>query len=142
MRRGDTVKLEGPLGNFVLGEPERKGIALICTDTGYPAVNSLLAQIINIEFEGYVMLIRITDRDEPPYLDNYCRSLRDALDDFHYCRVHQTEGANALLRVLGSLEIWDATGSTVRLAMPDNPRIESDLAAQLGQRGAEVVCFQ
>ena len=53
MRRGDTLKLEGPL--YLSWEPERKGIALICTDTGYPAVVSLLAQIINIEFEGYVM---------------------------------------------------------------------------------------
>ena len=142
MRRGDNLNLDGPVGNFVLGEPEREGIVLVCTDTGYPAVHSLLAQIINIEFGGYVILVRVVDRDEQPYLDNYCRSLRDALDDFHYCRVHQTEGVNALLRVLDSLEIWDATGSTARLAMPDNPHVESDLAAKLGQRGAEVVCFQ
>ena len=67
--------------------------------------------------------------------------LRDALDDFHYCRVHQCGGGNALLRVLDSLEIWDAN-STVRLAMPDAPQVENELAAELGQRGAEVVCFQ
>ena len=141
MRRGDTLKLEGPLGNFVLGEPERKGIALICTDTGYPAVDSLLAQIINIEFEGYVMLIRITDRDEPPYLDNYCRSLRDALDDSHYCRVHRATGAGAVLTVLDNFELWEASNSIVRLALPDAPQVENELATELRRLGADVVCF-
>jgi CDP-4-dehydro-6-deoxyglucose reductase len=82
--RGDRVGIRGPYGDFTLPEDCGSPLVLVSRGAGYGAVHGLLSQVVNLEVAAPVLLIRVCDDNEPPYLHNYCRSLNDALDNFCY----------------------------------------------------------
>ena len=88
LKKNDTVTLHGPSGDFTLTEGSRMPVLLIAFDTGFAAIKSLLEHIIALDHEQPVTLFWLWSGQGNPYLDNYCRSLADALDyfDYHHLR--------------------------------------------------------
>jgi CDP-4-dehydro-6-deoxyglucose reductase len=84
---GDSVRVDGPRGDFVLNEDSTRPLAFIAADTGFAPVKSLIEHAMALESAPAIHLAWIASRPGGHYLDNLCRSWREALDDFHYSAV-------------------------------------------------------
>ena len=81
---GDAVRIDGPRGDFVLDEESTRPLVFIAADTGFAPVKSLIEHAMALEAAPAIHLAWIASRPGGHYLDNLCRSWREALDDFHY----------------------------------------------------------
>ena len=80
----DSLEIEGPFGEFVLDESSPRPLIFIAFETGFAPIKSLIEHAISLEMNQPMRLYWIA-RDEPEhYLENYCRSWHDALDDFTF----------------------------------------------------------
>lgn len=93
LRSGAACELRGPVGDFVLGshQPDTP-LLFIAYETGFAPVYSLLEHVIALDWQAPLRLIWLADDARGLYLENYCRSLQDALDDFQF---HTAEVGNA-----------------------------------------------
>lgn len=83
LRREDPVILEGPEGRFVIKMDSRRPGLFVAWDDGFAPIKSLIQHALSLEVADSMHLYWVADR-LGHYQDNYCRSLEDALDDFHY----------------------------------------------------------
>lgn len=83
-RSGQAVEVSGPQGDFVLHEPSDRPLLLIAFDTGFAAIKSLIEHSLALNDERVIYLYWLNCRDEQPYMHNWCRSMQDAIDQFHY----------------------------------------------------------
>jgi len=84
LKRNDRVLIEGPLGDFVMDDDALQPLVFIAYDTGFAGIKSLLEHAIALEKEQPISLYWIVTPNSTPYLENYCRSIEDALDNFSY----------------------------------------------------------
>ena len=90
---GTSIDLFGPMGRFVLDEESSRALVLIVFDTGFAAAKSLLEHATAQESGRDIRLFWIACKPEGHYLDNLCRSWRDALDEFRYTPISMTGDA-------------------------------------------------
>jgi CDP-4-dehydro-6-deoxyglucose reductase len=97
----DTVRVEGPRGEFVLDEDSTRPLVFIAFDTGFAPVKSLIEHAMALDASESLHLYWIAG-EGGHYLDNLCRSWNDALDNFHYVPVKAAGGLadESLLRAL------------------------------------------
>lgn len=84
MRLGDSLKLEGPFGDFVYDENANRPVVLFAFDTGFAAIKSLLEHITAQEQELPIHLLWVSCGTDGLYMHNLCRSWQDAFDGFSY----------------------------------------------------------
>jgi CDP-4-dehydro-6-deoxyglucose reductase len=84
LRKNDPVDIAGPWGEFTLIEDSPLPILLVAFDTGFASIKSLLDHIIALDSGVAVHLVWLSLGERPPYMENYCRSLADALDYFSF----------------------------------------------------------
>lgn len=84
---GDTVSLEGPRGDFVLDEDSPRPLVFVAAGAGFAPVKSLIEHAMALETAPSIHLFWVASPPEGHYLDNLCRSWREALDDFHYLAI-------------------------------------------------------
>lgn len=84
LRPGMSLQIRAPAGDFVLDEAAQRPMILIAFDTGFAAIKSILEQATAQERERQIHLYWIACGHTGHYLDNLCRSWRDALDEFTY----------------------------------------------------------
>jgi len=100
----ETVRIEGPRGEFVLDEASPRPLVFIAGEAGFAPIKSLIEHAMALDAAETLHLYWIARGAGGHYLDNLCRSWSDALDNFHYAPV-ATQGAlsddeSALQRVL------------------------------------------
>jgi CDP-4-dehydro-6-deoxyglucose reductase len=83
-RCGDPVQLQGPVGGFVLDEEGRSPITFVAWENGFAPINSLIEHAIALELSNPMTLYWAAADDEGLYLQRYCRSWADALDNFRF----------------------------------------------------------
>lgn len=88
LRPRDKVAVEGPYGNFTLDDDSMRPIIFIAFETGMAPIKSLIEHAIALEHEQPIHLYWLVDQDNTHYIDNYCRSWVDALDNFTYEAIH------------------------------------------------------
>ena len=88
LKKHEQVEINGPRGDFVMNDESIRPLVFIAFDTGFASIKSLLEHAIALEKVQPIKLYWIVMADEQPYLDNYCRSLVDALDNFSYSAKH------------------------------------------------------
>ena len=103
----DTVRVEGPRGEFVLDEASTRPLVFVAFDTGFAPVKSLIEHAMALDASESLHLYWIAGGEGGHYLDNLCRSWGDALDDFHYVPL-KTESA-----------LWPLLSNHPRLAQCD-----------------------
>jgi len=91
LKGADTVRIEGPRGEFVLNEESQRPLIFVACETGFAPVKSLIEHAMALDSAESMHLYWIAP-DGGHYLDNLCRSWSDALDDFRY-RPLKTSGA-------------------------------------------------
>ena len=96
MRMGDTLELQGPLGEFVYDENANRPVILFAFDTGFAAIKSLLEHITAQEQELDIHLIWMSCGSDGLYMHNLCRSWADAFDHFSYTGIALDESIKQL----------------------------------------------
>lgn len=84
LKDADTVRIEGPRGEFVLDEKSNRTLVFIACETGFAPIKSLLEHAMARDAAETLHLYWIAPGKSGHYLDNLCRSWSDALDDFRY----------------------------------------------------------
>ncbi len=103
----DSVRVEGPCGEFVLNEESNRPLIFIACGSGFAPIKSLIEHAMALDVAETLQLYWIASGEAGHYLNNLCRSWNDALDNFHYLPV-TADGArspeavmqDALARVL------------------------------------------
>ena len=84
LKGADSVRVEGPRGDFVLNEDSSRPLVFIAGGTGFAPIKSLIEHAMALEAAESLSLIWLASAKHGHYLDNLCRSWSDALDDFRY----------------------------------------------------------
>ncbi len=77
------VELQGPFGDFTLHEDDRP-IIFLAYGSGFAAMKSIIEHAIALELPQRMHLYWVAKKPGEHYLENYCRSWTDALDDFRF----------------------------------------------------------
>ena len=80
----DSVRVEGPRGEFVLVEASHRPLVFLAAESGFAPIKSLIEHAMALEAAESMHLIWVAADSNGHYLDNLCRSWSDALDDFRY----------------------------------------------------------
>jgi CDP-4-dehydro-6-deoxyglucose reductase len=80
----DSVRVEGPRGEFVLHEESHRALVFIAGESGFAPIKSLIEHAMALEAAESLHLVWVAADRNGHYLDNLCRSWTDALDDFRY----------------------------------------------------------
>ncbi|MDH5221215.1 MAG: 2Fe-2S iron-sulfur cluster-binding protein [Betaproteobacteria bacterium] len=101
LQAADTVRIDGPRGEFVLDEASPRPLVFIARDTGFAPVKSILEHAMALDAAETLALYRSASGERGHYLDNLCRSWSDALDNFRYVPLTEDDrGRGVLGRVL------------------------------------------
>lgn len=84
LKVGDCLRLNGPFGEFNYDDEACRSVILFAFDTGFAAIKSLLEHITAQENETSIKLIWMSCGKEGLYMNNLCRSWKDAFDLFDY----------------------------------------------------------
>ena len=84
LRKGDSVQLFGPVGNFTLNEYSARRLIFFASETGFAQVQSIIDHAISIDPDREIALYWMSAIEHGHYLSNYCRAWRDTLDNFCY----------------------------------------------------------
>lgn len=117
------VEVAGPYGTFTLDEASSRPIIMIALDEGFAVFKSLIEHAINLEVPQRLSLYWLASDSGGHYLDNYCRSLQEALDTFSYLPLVLSagedveEGILRLVRQIIEKELW-IEETDIYLAVP------------------------
>lgn len=103
-RAGDTLRLWGPTGDFVLAESGRP-LSFIACDTGFAPVKSLIEHAMAGEEVESISLDWLATRPDRHYLSNQCRAWAAAFDGFRYAAHADrdpVQGARRLIETLAT----------------------------------------
>jgi len=84
LKRGDTVNIFGPRGEFVLREDSPHNLVFIAQDTGFAPIKSLIEHAMALDVAETLHLYWLATGGCGHYLSNLCRSWSDALDNFRF----------------------------------------------------------
>jgi CDP-4-dehydro-6-deoxyglucose reductase len=84
LRSAHDVRVIGPWGAFTWHEGSDRPVILLAYETGFAAIRSLIEQALNVEFAHPMHLYWLVRNPTGHYLDGYCRSLADTLEQFRY----------------------------------------------------------
>jgi CDP-4-dehydro-6-deoxyglucose reductase len=80
----DSVRIEGPRGEFVLNEESHRPLVFIAGESGFAPIKSLIEHAMALDAAESLHLVWSAAGAGGHYLDNLCRSWGDALDNFRY----------------------------------------------------------
>lgn len=105
----DAVVLEGPHGDFVLDEQAGRPIIFVAYETGFAPIKSLIEHAISLEWVLPMHLYWYASNAGGHYLENYCRSWSDVLDDFRFTLIGGQTDKNAHATSVTSPDIQSAS---------------------------------
>ena len=105
--KGDSVNISGPFGEFIFQEDSQRPVIFLAFDTGFAPIKSLIEHAMALEHSGSLSLYWATENEQTRYAHNLCRSWADALEDFHYFPVDNTDPLAVLLENHQTLEKFD-----------------------------------
>ncbi len=88
LKRGASVTIVGPRGQFSLDEDSRRHLVFVAWENGFAPVGSLVEHFISLEMDNPLSLYWITKRE--PYQQNRAHAWRAVLDpyDYHWLERH------------------------------------------------------
>jgi CDP-4-dehydro-6-deoxyglucose reductase len=103
---GAALTVHGPYGKVTLDDDSRRPLLMLAVGTDFAISKSLIEHAINLELSQPLRLYWLADADTGHYLDNYCRSWMDVLDDYAFVELptaaplpNQEELADLLARL-------------------------------------------
>ena len=104
IKAGDAVTVWGPDGEFVLNEGHRPLVFAAC-DSGFAPIKSLIEHALALEAAPSLSLFWLATQSDGHFLANQCRAWSEALDQFEYELLSDTDiavGAARMARAIRS----------------------------------------
>ena len=136
MHVGDVVVVEGPTGDITLDEDNRSALVFVVEGTRFAAAKSLLEHAINLDWDNPIRLVWLAASAGDHYLDNYCRSWGDVLEDFSFSLVTDRAGLEGALATVQK----EIQGARYYLALA--PHDSTRIASLLLERGESSTMIQ
>lgn len=121
----ENVRLDGPLGDFVLQQPVGEKILFIAYESGFAPIKSLIEYALSLEIEVPLEMLWLAGNARGHYLENQCRAWSDVMPNFTYHLIEipsQTSSATELEKSLTSTvfpRLGDVSGADIYIAAPD-----------------------
>jgi CDP-4-dehydro-6-deoxyglucose reductase len=140
LKSGDTVTVQGPVGNFVMSDESPRPLLFLACDDGFAPIKSLIEHAMALDTGEAMHLCWIASEPGGHYLQNLCRSWADALDNFRYTPLVAEDGFGSVVQALAE-DFPDAAGGLdVYVAGPGAFVAEArGWLSQLGLPEAQVV---
>ncbi len=106
-KKGDAITVTGPHGHFLFNEASKRAQLYLAYGTGFAPIKSLIEHAMALEIPAAMDLFWAVDKKENLYMNNLCRSWDDALDNFNYHPVIDTDAVEHLLEKYDNLETVD-----------------------------------
>jgi len=84
VRPGTELSVRGAWGQFTFQEAARRPVLFLAYETGFAPINSLIEYCLHTRFPHPLHLYWVVHDLDGHYLDDYCRSLAETSDNFHY----------------------------------------------------------
>jgi CDP-4-dehydro-6-deoxyglucose reductase, E3 len=94
LARGDAIRVEGPLGEFVIEEEIERPLVFLACDAGFGPIKSLIEHVIALDIADAMDLIWVAGGSIGHYEENLCRSWDDALDNFQFQEIRMGSGSD------------------------------------------------
>ena len=104
LKQSDTVRVEGPQGDFVLDEKSPRPLVFVAWETGFAPIKSLIEHAMALEAAETLHLYWVAAAETGRYFDNLCRAWSDALDEFRYVPLTLLGGTPNEAAMLDALE--------------------------------------
>ena len=119
-RYGSAIELDGPFGEVTLDDDSPRPLLMVAQDHEFAPIKSLIEHAINLDVAQRVRLLWLAD-EGGHYMDNFCRSWGEALDDYRFLPLvydaqesAEVQAACALVAIDGevmALDEWDVYGA-------------------------------
>jgi CDP-4-dehydro-6-deoxyglucose reductase len=133
LKSGETVTVEGPMGDFVMRDESPRPLLFLACDDGFAPIKSLIEHAMALDTGAPMHLYWIASEPGGHYLQNLCRSWADALDNFDYTPLIAEQGFAPAVQVLAQDFPDVAGGFDVYIAGPE--AFVAEARAWLSQRG-------
>ncbi|MBT3308377.1 MAG: 2Fe-2S iron-sulfur cluster binding domain-containing protein [Gammaproteobacteria bacterium] len=104
LKRGETVTIKGPQGQFSLDEHSTRHLVFIAWEHGFAPIRSLVEHFISLEMDNPVSLYWIAKQQ--PYMENHANSWHSVLDpfDYHWVQPQSTDFETQAIQLLDIIQ--------------------------------------
>ena len=116
LRRGTEIQLEGPFGQMTLDDDSPRPLLLVAQGHELAPMKSLIEHAINLDLQQPIRFVWLA-REGEHYMENFCRSWSEALDDYQFIPRSSRPGdddekqaavaLDAIGTEIGELADWD-----------------------------------
>ena len=120
LRHGSAIELNGPFGEVTLDDDSPRPLLMVAQDHELGPIKSLIEHAINLDVTQRVRLLWLAG-EQGHYMDNFCRSWGEALDDYRFLPLvydvqesAEAQAVCALAAIAGEvteLGEWDVYGA-------------------------------
>jgi len=103
MAVGESLTIQGPVGNLTLEEDSSRPIVMIAVDTAFASMKSIIEHAIALDLQQAIHLYWIVTKRHQHYHDNYCRSWELALETFVYQPLNVESEESDMGRVIDAI---------------------------------------
>ena len=100
LKSGETVTVQGPMGEFVMHDESPRPLLFLACDDGFAPIKSLIEHAMALDTGAPMHLYWIASEPGGHYLQNLCRSWGDALDNFDYTPLVAEQGFGPALQAV------------------------------------------
>lgn len=108
-KKSMPIEVNGPCHGITLVENDHSPILFIAWGTGFAPIQSILENCLSLDFQQQMVFHWVVHEQESHYADGYCRSIDDAIDNFHYHPVQTDTAAEAIKKIIawhGDFSQW------------------------------------
>jgi len=102
IKAGDAITIWGPSGDFVLLDSPRPLVFAAC-DTGFAPVKSLIEHALALDNSPSLSLFWLATQSDGHFLANQCRAWGEALDQFEYELITQSDMAQGTQQMVQAM---------------------------------------
>jgi len=108
-KKNTSIDISAPCNGITLVENDRSPILFIAWGTGFAPIQSLIENCLSQHFQQQITFYWVIHEQEIHYADGYCRSVDDAIDNFHYYPIQTETAAEAIKKIIalhGDFSAW------------------------------------
>ena len=130
-KKNMSIDICAPCNGITLVENDPSPILFIAWGTGFAPIQSILGNCLSLDFRQEIVFHWIVHEQEIHYADGYCRSVDDAIDNFHYHPIQTETAAEAIKKIIA----WHGDFSQWRSYIIAPPAIVDNVVELLGEKG-------
>jgi len=94
------VQVSAPCNGITLVEDDPSPIMFIAWGTGFAPIQSIIENCLSLNFQQQMVFHWVVHEHEIHYADGYCRSVADAIDNFHYHPIQTDTADEAINKII------------------------------------------